>query len=628
MIALTPNLFRRLQSALLRCQQFESQQTLKAIFIDKRISAWRNEIPVSTTRVSLVLETIGWLIQKQSSTMKKNALVLLLCVLSDQIATEDELHHELITLAQELEQELSSGKRKSSASIFICYRRIEPDQHLAYSLHDRLTALGYEVFIDIKMRAGVEWLETIDKCIESSSLFIPLLSENSVNSEMVRAEIRRAYEYRSLLGHPYTLPIRIRYQEPLLPYAIHAYISSLQYVAWNNDSDTDGVLQQILAALDGNLPKQQPDPKWDNNRVNFGEDGQVFTQAQSVYPPSPEFDPRVLESIHLPGGTLKLSDKLYVRRQADSILEGQIVGQGTITTVRASRQTGKSSLLIRALDYAEKHGVQPIYLDLQIVDGHYLESAENFLRYLAEFLTSKIPDAEEVERVWKGPLGPQDKLSSIVNQILAKTEKKLVIALDEADRLLEKSFYDSFFSLLRHWHNRAAYDSLWEKLNLVLVISTEPYLLIRDLQQSPFNVGLGIYLTDFDNAQIHDLNKRHGNPLQEQYEPELLTLLGGHPYLSRKAFYILTTQQLTWDELKEQASDNQGVFGDHLRYYHWLLYDKPELQNALKEIMARHACPDEFLFHRLLRAGIVKGNHNHCMWRCELYKQYFEGKLS
>ena len=79
------------------------------------------------------------------------------------------------------------------------------------------------------------------------------------------------------------------------------------------------------------------------------------------------------------------------------------------------------------------------------------------------------------------------------------------LALDEVDRLLQTPFHSDFFALLRSWHNSRALDEQWDKLNMIMVISTEPYLLIADVNQSPFNVGLKIYLEDFNEAQIRDL---------------------------------------------------------------------------------------------------------------------------
>ena len=199
--------------------------------------------------------------------------------------------------------------------------------------------------------------------------------------------------------------------------------------------------------------------------------------------------------------------------------------------------------------------------------------------------------------------------------------------MDEADGLLQTDFYKDFFGLLRSWHNRRASRELWEKLNLVLVISTEPYLLIDDIHQSPFNVGLYLGLQDFDEEQVRNLNYRHGSPVAAEDLPGLMALLNGHPFLTRLAMYKMVTEGLLWTELSQQAPTDNGPFGDHLRHQYWIIHDKPELKNGLKDIILTQCCPDERSLFRLLQAGLIKGSGDAYTCRCDLYKLYFADKL-
>ncbi|HNT74877.1 MAG TPA: AAA-like domain-containing protein [Anaerolineae bacterium] len=628
MIDLSSNLYQRLQNALSQCKQFESNYALRVVFVDKRISAWHHELEEYTDRIGRVRGTIYQLLQRQSASTKENALVLLLRVLSDSLDPEDALHVELMVLADDLVQELIKVGRQP-ARVFICYRRYtEPDQPLAYNLYEQLETKGCEVFLDLTMRVGEEWLESIDRHIKESDLFILLLSEHSINSEMVRAEVQRAYEHRKSKGIPSILPIRIQY-EGILPYAIQAFIGSLQYITWNGTLDTNRVLSQILAILEGYSPVQQTENfRRSAVRGNISENGSFLLKSQKFSAPSPEFDPRILEVLEEPGGTMHLSDTLYIRRPIDAQMEKQVVGRRTMTTLRAPRQAGKSSLLIRALQYAKNQGIMSVYMDLPAVDISYLQSLDMFLKYLGEFIAQRLSyDSNVVEKHWQGMLGAQDKLSSLLHEILSNINVPIVLAIDEADKLIETPFYNSFFGLLRSWHNRGAYDAPWEKLNMVLVISTSSYLLIRDLKQSPFNIGRNLYLSDFDEKQVSDLNIRHGSPLSDSKISRLCSLLGGHPYLTRKTLYMLVTEECTWATLEKEAESDHGPFGDHLRYCYDLVYDKSELKEGLFQILTQQSCTDEFVFHRLLRAGLVKGEHNECTYRCDLYRRYFEGKL-
>jgi hypothetical protein len=529
--------------------------------------------------------------------------------------------------------ELGEHRSADPVHLFISYKRhADLDQRLALYLREVLEAQGHNVFIDLTMRTGADWLEQIDRQIRASDFLIVLLSEESADSEMIRAEVSRAYEYRKSQGKPQALPVRVDYEKPL-PYSIFYFLNPLQYVVWHNEADNERVAQEILAAVDGQLPEREPFRfRSAGEDVNLSEDGRLLDDTESFSLPLPESDPRslkALEDLVIPGGAVRLSDTLYIERDADTSLRKQIIRQGATATIRASRQTGKTSLLIRGLHYAREQGASVAFLDFQAFATDQRTSLDDFLREMAESICDELAlDWDTVERAWRGSRSAPRKLTRFVGKhVLPAFDEQVVLAMDEADCLLKTDFYKDFFGLLRSWHNRRASRPVWEQLNIVLVISTEPYLLIDDVNQSPFNVGLRLYLKDFDANQVRDLNRRHGSPISEGDLHQLMALLSGHPYLTRKAFYVLVTEQWTWDDLVHVAAADQGPFGDHLRRQYWLLHDTPDLRSALKEIIRCERCTDEKAFFRLLRAGLVKGSGDVCKCRCGLYKVYFEDKL-
>ena len=138
-----------------------------------------------------------------------------------------------------------------TARLFISYKRnADPDQKLAQALYETLKRGGHQVFMDTTMRTGDAWLEEIDRQLKGSDFLIVLLSQQSAESEMVRAEVSRAYEYRKRQGRPQTLPVRVAYRD-LLPYSIDAFLNPLQYVAWQSDDDTVRVCAEIQQAIAG-----------------------------------------------------------------------------------------------------------------------------------------------------------------------------------------------------------------------------------------------------------------------------------------------------------------------------------------------------------------------------------------
>ncbi|MCA9944323.1 MAG: AAA-like domain-containing protein [Anaerolineales bacterium] len=545
--------------------------------------------------------------------------------LVDQLNGADRIP-ELISKCQEMRQNVTWTHQ---VKFFIAYKRnAGQDADLALYLHDALKRLGHTVFIDQAMRSGEEWLDRIDAEIKASDYLILLLSEESIDSEMVRSEIYRANEYQKLQGKPQLLPVRVAF-EGMLPYAIAAFLNQKQYVLWQSPSDNDRIVEAVLQAINNQQP-DVPDPfSQIPETAELSEDGRLLTPTHANPPPSPEFDPRFIKRLTAPGGAVRLSDKLYVERKEDSDLKGEIVQWGTTITIRAPRQTGKTSLLMRGLHHARNSGAEVVFIDGQSLGLDKKSEFDPFLRGLAETLCDELGiDVLKVDEVWNGRLGSQKKLTNLIeDHILPQFDVPIVLAIDEADALLTTGFSQHFFGLLRSWHNRRAISPEWEKFNIALVISTEPYLLIEDVNQSPFNVGLKLDLADFDLVQFNRLNVQHGSPLDETAVNQAFSLLNGQPYLTRKLLYLMTAKQQSWTQISEESLLDNGPFGDHLRRLSWSIRIQPKLQQALLEIIRTRKSSDEDVLFRLQRAGLVTQNGDVVTCRCGLYAQYFEQKL-
>jgi hypothetical protein len=519
-------------------------------------------------------------------------------------------------------------QKTSLKKVFICYKRLaKDDRALAEFLRDRLTGMGHQVFIDTSMRMGTEWLREIDKNIQSSDYLIVLISKDSADSEMVQAEMLRAYEYRNRNGKPKPLPVRLNY-EGLLPYTISAFLGGYQRITWKDSQDSEFVLGEIArvmgtgAEIKPAVPEERPASGY------FSEDGRPLQSREEKVRPLPGFDPRFLADLEEPGGSIRLGDYFYVEREADERLKRAILKKGETITIRASRQTGKSSLLARGIHHAHNTG-SIVYIDLQSIEHAEFESASRFLNYFARQIVRKLRmDIAPVAKIWQEALGPQDKLVKVIEDyVLPESERQIVLAIDEADRLLTVPFQNDFFALMRSWHNNRAIDPLWNKLNLAMVIATEPYLLISNPNQSPFNVGVKINLEDFSREQVWDLNHRHGDPIREGDREDFFKLLSGHPYLTRKALYLLVSEDWTWVKLYDQAADDTGPFADHLRHQLWFIQEDPALRAALRQVLQENRTEDNKVLWRLSRAGLVKGIGDLYYCRCGLYERYFKEHL-
>jgi hypothetical protein len=293
---------------------------------------------------------------------------------------------------------------------------------------------------------------------------------------------------------------------------------------------------------------------------------------------------------------------------------------------------GKSSLLMRLVVAAMEAGKRPALLDLQLLDESTRNSQERCFRRFAEWIAEELDIPAHTAQFWD-PDTPHPKNCSrfLEKQILARIDQPVTLAIDEADILFSTSFRADFFAMLRTWHNDRSnpVKAAWKKLDIVLVTSTEPYMFINRVEQSPFNVGEVLALEDFNPVQVRELNSRHRSPLSASDCERLNALLGGHPYLLRKALYAVAGDDASYsrDDLFHRASEDNGPFGDHLRYYLLRLQETPDLIQALAGVVAGRDCPDESQYYRLQSAGLAKREQGKVVPRCKLYGDYFRERL-
>jgi hypothetical protein len=291
---------------------------------------------------------------------------------------------------------------------------------------------------------------------------------------------------------------------------------------------------------------------------------------------------------------------------------------------------GKTSLLIRGIQDAKtRFGANVVYFDLQAVGDSSLSSLDQFRLSLAYWIVDDLKlDPEIVEKMWSSILPATKKMTKLMaRSIFPKIEKPLLLAMDEIDQLQLTDFHTEFFGLIRSWHNLRAHDPAWNALNIIMAISTEPYLLIDNLNQSPFNVGKVIYLTDFDQEQVADLGRRYNVSLTANDMGDLMKLLNGHPYLTRIAFYTMAFEGCGWAEFEAQSTVEHGPFHQHLQLQRRALTQDRTLRQALREIVSSNTCSDVTAGFRLMKAGLVFKEGNRYICRCGLYRRYFADAL-
>ena len=431
---------------------------------------------------------------------------------------------------------------------FLSYRRrCEVDRGLADDLRRGLVAAGHEVFIDIGMPVGIDWAHEIAQRIDWCDFLVVLLSTESVQGEMVQGEVRLAHQRRKADGRPRILPIRVRFDGPL-DYELDSYLARIQYLLWSGPDDTAAILTALTVA------------NQDGSELTTSSVSSAFPAASGR--PLPSADPRQLQ--RPPGGTIRTGDPFYIRRHSDELVNNLSGTVGETLIIKGPRQVGKSSLLIRYLDACRQAGKRFVFIDFQSLAETELVDYSTFLSRLATALMRGL----RLEAVTMPAFSSSQPFTFFIeDEVISRIDNPFTIALDEADRILGRPYQRDFFAMLRSWHNaRAEPLSPWERVDLALVISTEPYVLIDRADQSPFNVTPPVEPQPFPREALDTLDEWYGTGLGRSKLEQLLELLNGHPYLTRLAFYrIVTGGVADLEALLEHAPKPEGPFGDHLR---------------------------------------------------------------
>ena len=353
--------------------------------------------------------------------------------------------------------------------------------------------------------------------------------------------------------------------------------------------------------------------------------------------PSKEVSPgerntEILQQLELPGGQLNLASVFYVERPPVEVRAyEEIVKPGSLIRIKAPKQMGKTSLMAKLLNHAKEQGYHSVHLNFELADSEVFTSLEKFLQWFCANVTDELQLPIEIEGYWSKFLVSKKNCTNYFEKYLLPTiDSPLALGLDSVDLIFpHEKIADDFFSLLRVWHEKAKQSDIWQNFRLIIVHGTEVYIPLSN-DQSPFNVGLPIELSEFNFSQVDDLQRRHGLDLNDIQIAQLMAMVGGHPYLVRLALYKIAWQEITLEQILEEAATDTGIYADHLRLHLWNLKQHPELAKALKQVLEADS-PVELesaIKFKLNSMGLVHLQGNQVMIRYDLYRQYFQTRLN
>jgi WD40 repeat protein len=317
--------------------------------------------------------------------------------------------------------------------------------------------------------------------------------------------------------------------------------------------------------------------------------------------------------IYQAGGSLPVNATSYVTRQADTDLyEGLKAGQ--FCYVLSSRQMGKSSLRVRVMQRLRGEGFVCAFIDLTGI-GKAEVTPEKWYAGIVSALVSSCHLSQKVDwRLWwrerRDVLSPVQRLSLFIDEVLlTEIEQKIVVFVDEIDRVLSQTFSpDDFFALIRYFYNQRADHPNYQRLTFTLLGVATPSDLITDKTQTPFNIGRAIALQGFELDEVQPLIAGLQGKVRDPQATiaAILNWTGGQPFLTQKLCQLVVQSANYENFLSASNLADQIV---HTRVLeNWEAQDEPEHLKTIRDRLLRDqqkAGRLLSLYQRILQEGAI-----------------------
>lgn len=341
--------------------------------------------------------------------------------------------------------------------------------------------------------------------------------------------------------------------------------------------------------------------------------------------------------LEFPGSPVPLDSPFYIERSpVETMAYTEITKPGSLLRLKAPCKTGKTSLMLRLVNYAKTQGYATVIINFDQAEKEIFVSLDKFLRWFCANVSMQLELPLKLDDYWDEDFG--SKISATLywqGYILAEIKKPILLCLNRVHYVFEyPHIAKEFFPLLRSWHEEGKHLDQWLTLRLVVIYSTEIYVPLN-LNHSPFNVGLTLKLPPFDFEQVQELALKHNFlwATEEKGKQELqllLEMVGGQPYLIRLAFYAIAQNQVSLTELLREASTITGIYKDHLRSLLDTLKQKPTLEIAFQKIITTNFDQqnlEAITAYQLENMGLIEIKGDYVQPSCMLYRLYFQNQL-
>ncbi|NER35343.1 MAG: hypothetical protein F6J93_15280 [Oscillatoria sp. SIO1A7] len=158
-------------------------------------------------------------------------------------------------------------------------------------------------------------------------------------------------------------------------------------------------------------------------------------------------DPDRANIIEFSNGPLALNSPFYIQRSPiEELAYAAIAKPRGSLRLKAPRQMGKTSLLVRILGRARELGFRTVSLNLREADLAVFSSLDRFLAWFCAAVTRKLQLPSNASDRWIDALGSKSNCSAYFEDcVLSAIEEPLVLALEQIDELFFQPEVAQFF---------------------------------------------------------------------------------------------------------------------------------------------------------------------------------------
>lgn len=322
-------------------------------------------------------------------------------------------------------------------------------------------------------------------------------------------------------------------------------------------------------------------------------------------------------------------EPFYLHRLEDDRLAQELAKPHNVILIKGPRQSGKTTLLNRALGKVSNRGERYCMIDLQGFTTNQLASLDNLLLAIAQTMDDQLDLPHEES--WRPGFPATLNFSRYLKRSVLAPQGPFVLAFNEIDTLFSHSFASEFFSYIRSLHEAESNDpgGQWRKLTFALThILPITSLYVTELHKSPFNIGTQLVLQDLTLDQVRELNRHYENRLADSEVIDFHQLFGGEAGLVQTGFKEIISKKLSYAMFSQEAVKDGGIFSDHLQRLSRICQEEARLGTAVRSLLKGQVVNDMDVFYRLKISGIVKGDTaTEMSLRSRLYEEYLNRHL-